>query len=70
MTRRCPQDEQLLKHIIRTYNTLPFCRRWLDRDDGGSFAVNGNCGRQVMCIDSLNRLVDKGIVEVGLEGGD
>lgn len=69
MRRRCVEDERLLKHIMRTFNTLPFCRRWLDRPDGGSFAVNGNQGRQVKCIDSLNRLVERGIVEVGARGG-
>lgn len=65
----CAEDERLLKHILRTFNTLPFCRRWLDRPDGGSFAVNGNQGRQAKCIDSLNRLVERGIVEVGARGG-
>ncbi|KNB42035.1 hypothetical protein JH06_4901 [Blastocystis sp. subtype 4] len=60
-------EECLLSHITRTFNHLPFCRRWLDRSDGGSFAVNGNKGRQVDCIRTLNGLVKKGIVEVGLD---
>lgn len=47
----------------RTFDTLPFCRRWLDREDGGSFAVNGMRGRQRKCIDTLNELVRKGVVE-------
>ena len=55
---------------MRTFSTLPFCRRWLDRADGGSFTVNGNQGRQVKCIDSLNRLVERGIVEVRARCGD
>jgi len=31
----------LLSHISKTFGTLAFCRRWLERDDGGSFTVNG-----------------------------
>lgn len=63
---RPKEEEKLLCHILRTFNTLPFCRRWLDRDDGGSFAVNGNNGKQKNCIANLNRLVKKGIVEVNI----
>ena len=33
--------KKLLSHISKTFGTLAFCRRWLERDDGGSFAVNG-----------------------------
>lgn len=58
-----PKEEALLKHIKRTFNTLPFCRRWLDRPDGGSFAVNGMNGRQEKCFDTLQELVNKEIVE-------
>ena len=67
MLFRSRDEECLLSHITRTFNHLPFCRRWLDRSDGGSFAVNGNTGRQVDCIRTLNGLVKKGIVEVGLD---
>lgn len=63
---RTPKEEALLKHIKRTFNTLPFCRRWLDRPDGGSFAVNGRNGRQEKCFDTLQELVNKEIVEVGV----
>ena len=33
--------KKLLGHINKTFSTLAFCRRWLERDDGGSYAVNG-----------------------------
>jgi methionyl aminopeptidase len=38
---RLPRAKKLLSHINKTFGTLAFCRRWLERDDGGSFAVNG-----------------------------
>ena len=51
--------------MMRTFDHLPFCRRWLDREDGGSTKVNGVKGRQVGYMDALEGLVRKGIVEVG-----
>lgn len=33
--------KKLLTHINKTFGTLAFCRRWLERDDGGSYTVNG-----------------------------
>jgi methionyl aminopeptidase len=38
---RMPKSKQLLNHINKTFGTLAFCRRWLERDDGGSYATNG-----------------------------
>ena len=38
---KSPGAKKLLGHINKTFGTLAFCRRWLERDDGGSFAVNG-----------------------------
>ena len=38
---RLPKAKKLLAHINKTFGTLAFCRRWLERDDGGSHAVNG-----------------------------
>lgn len=38
---RLPSAKKLLNHINKTFGTLAFCRRWLERDDGGSYAVNG-----------------------------
>ena len=63
--RRTERETNLLAHLKRTFDTLPFCRRWLDREDGGSFAVNGSRGRQRKCVETLNELVRKGVVEVG-----
>lgn len=39
---RLPSAKKLLGHINKTFGTLAFCRRWLERDDGGSFTVNGH----------------------------
>ncbi|RYY82442.1 hypothetical protein EON63_13310 [archaeon] len=39
---RLASAKKLITHINKTFGTLAFCKRWLDRDDGGSFAVNGN----------------------------
>jgi methionyl aminopeptidase len=38
---RLPAAKKLLNHINKTFGTLAFCRRWLERDDGGSYATNG-----------------------------
>lgn len=38
---KLPASKKLLGHINKTFNTLAFCRRWLERDDGGSATVNG-----------------------------
>ena len=38
---KSPNSKKLLAHINKTFGTLAFCRRWLERDDGGSFTVNG-----------------------------
>lgn len=38
---RLPSARKLLTHINKTFGTLAFCRRWLERDDGGSYTVNG-----------------------------
>jgi len=59
---RMAKSKQLLQHINKTFGTLAFCRRWLERDDGGSFAVNGNKGKQERYIGALKNLCDAGIV--------
>jgi hypothetical protein len=33
-------SKRLLSHVNKTFGTLEFCRRWLEREDGGSFAVH------------------------------
>ena len=44
---RLPKARQLLSHINKTFGTLAFCRRWLERPDGGSATINGVFGKQV-----------------------
>jgi methionyl aminopeptidase len=60
---RLKSAKVLLNHINKTFGTLAFCRRWLDRDDGGSFTVNGSNGRQEKYMGALKNLCDNGIVQ-------
>jgi len=61
---RMPRAKKLLSHINRTFGTLAFCRRWLERDDGGSAAVNGPSGaKQEKYLGALKNLCDVGIVQ-------
>lgn len=39
---RLPRSKKLLSHINKTFGTLAFCKRWLEREDGGSSTINGN----------------------------
>lgn len=59
---RSARARQLTAHITKTFGSLPFCRRWLERADGGSATVNGSKGRQVRYLAALRNLVDVGIV--------
>ena len=52
---RLPSAKKLLSHINKTFGTLAFCRRWLEREDGGSFTVNGRevcfiCRMYYFCV--------------------
>ena len=60
---RMPGSKRLLSHINRTFGTLAFCRRWLERDDGGSFTVHGNKGKRTRYLGALKNLCDVGIVQ-------
>jgi methionyl aminopeptidase len=60
---RMQSSKKLLAHINKTFGTLPFCRRWLDRADGGSAFVNGQLGRQDKYMGALKNLCDVGIVQ-------
>mmetsp|Transcript_7635 Transcript_7635/g.8394 ORF Transcript_7635/g.8394 Transcript_7635/m.8394 type:complete len:467 (+) Transcript_7635:55-1455(+) len=60
---RMQSSKKLLSHINRTFGTLAFCRRWLERDDGGSLTVNGNSSRQEKYMGALKNLCDVGIVQ-------
>eukprot|EP00924_Labyrinthula_sp_SR-Ha-C_P009794 snap_masked-scaffold_117-processed-gene-0.0-mRNA-1 protein AED:0.03 eAED:0.03 QI:0/-1/0/1/-1/1/1/0/492 len=55
--------KKLLNHINKTFGTLAFCNRWLVREDGGSFTVNGNNGKQQRYLGALKQLCDAGIVD-------
>eukprot|EP00981_Chlorochromonas_danica_P012275 scaffold4734_cov176-Ochromonas_danica.AAC.1 len=59
---RLASAKKLLNHINKTFGTLAFCRRWLERPDGGSFAVNGSSGKQELYMSGLRSLCDAGIV--------
>ena len=59
---RMPSAKKLLHHITKTFGSLAFCRRWLDRQDGGSFAIHGNNGKQEKYLGALKHLVDVGLV--------
>jgi methionyl aminopeptidase len=59
---RLPKAKQLLSHIKKTFGTLAFCRRWLEREDGGSFFTNGLEGKQDKYLAGLKSLCDNGVV--------
>ncbi|GMH90112.1 hypothetical protein TL16_g11669, partial [Triparma laevis f. inornata] len=59
---RLNSAKKLLGHINKTFGTLAFCRRWLERDDGGSFTTNSLQGKQSKYIGALKNLCDAGIV--------
>lgn len=60
---RLPSAKKLLSHISKTFGTLAFCKRWLEREDGGSFTVNGNEGKQTKYAAALKNLCDVGLVQ-------
>jgi len=60
---RMQSSKRLLGHINKTFGTLAFCRRWLERDDGGSACVNGQNGKQTKYMGALKNLCDVGIVQ-------
>lgn len=59
---RLPRAKKLLAHINNTFGTLPFCRRWLERPDGGSATLNPKGAKQEKYLMALKNLVDNGIV--------
>lgn len=60
---RMQSSKKLLGHINKTFGTLAFCRRWLEREDGGSATVNGTNGKQTKYMGALKNLCDVGIVQ-------
>jgi len=59
---RMPRSKKLLSHINKTFGTLAFCKRWLERPDGGSFTANGSEGKQEKYQAALKNLCDVGLV--------
>ncbi|CAI5716819.1 unnamed protein product [Hyaloperonospora brassicae] len=59
---RLPRAKKLLGHITRTFGTLPWCRRWIEREDGGSATINPKGAKQEKYLMALKNLVDTGIV--------
>jgi methionyl aminopeptidase len=59
---RLPRAKKLLSHITRTFGTLPFCRRWLEREDGGSAFINPKGAKQEKYLLALKHLVDNGLI--------
>eukprot|EP00752_Nemacystus_decipiens_P008587 g7667.t2 len=60
---RHTRAKKLLAHINKTFGTLAFCRRWLERPDGGSTAINGADGKQEKYLGALKQLCDVGLVD-------
>ena len=61
---RMTSSKKLLGHINKTFGTLAFCRRWLDRPDGGSATIHGlTGGKQEKYMGALKNLCDVGIVQ-------
>jgi methionyl aminopeptidase len=60
---RMQSSKKLLAHVNKTFGTLAFCRRWLDRDDGGSATLYGNNGKQEKYMGALKNLCDVGIIQ-------
>jgi len=55
---RMQSSKKLLAHINKTFGTLAFCRRWLEREDGGSAFTNGTQGKQTKYMGALKNLCD------------
>jgi methionyl aminopeptidase len=61
---RMQSSKKLLSHINKTFGTLAFCRRWLDREDGGSATIHGSQGgKQEKYMGALKNLCDVGIIQ-------
>eukprot|EP00934_Nitzschia_sp_Nitz4_P004273 Nitzschia sp. Nitz4//scaffold268_size26297//15797//17170//NITZ4_008279-RA/size26297-processed-gene-0.8-mRNA-1//1//CDS//3329544936//4263//frame0 len=60
---RMQSSKRLLGHINKTFGTLAFCRRWLEREDGGSSFVHPTGAKQEKYMGALKNLCDVGIVQ-------
>lgn len=43
---RLPRAKNLLGHITSTLSTLPWCRQWIEHEDGGSATINPKDAKQ------------------------
>jgi len=60
---RLQSSKKLLAHINKTFGTLAFCRRWLERPDGGSAFVHPTGAKQEKYMGALKNLCDVGIIQ-------
>jgi len=60
---RMQSSKRLLSHINKTFGTLAFCRRWLEREDGGSAFVHPAGAKQEKYMGALKNLCDVGIIQ-------
>lgn len=59
---RLDSSRKLLSHLKKTFKTLAFCPRFLDRLDGGSAYLWKDKGRQAHYKGALKNLCDNGLV--------
>lgn len=59
---RLESARKLLNHLKKTFKTLAFCPRFIDRPDGGSKFLWGENGRQKNYRGALKSLCDNGVV--------
>jgi methionyl aminopeptidase len=59
---RLLRAKKLLAHITHTFGTIPFCRRYLEREDGGSAFLNPKGAKQEKYLMALKTLVNAGLV--------
>lgn len=60
---RMQSSKRLLSHINKTFGTLAFCRRWLEREDGGSTFIHPTGAKQEKYMGALKNLCDVGIIQ-------
>lgn len=53
----------LYAHINKTFSSLAWCPRWLDRPDGGSATIHKQNGKQENYQAALDYLCDQGIID-------
>lgn len=59
---RLKSARTLYNHLRKTFGTLAWCPRWLERPDGGSGFLHGTNGKQQNYRGALHNLVENGLV--------